>query len=159
VENEGIPVNFGDLPIESAVLEDDRPYKVELTKVTLALKTDKNGNVYCAIQCAVLDDDYEGLPINRSYLALPIGVSADAPKKMRIRVQNHNAPFGRFVRSFKLKSSKPMPAVLDVRDEVARTAWQEYMEQFIGAHGEVTVENSEFPAGSGRVRSAINDFV
>lgn len=156
--SEGIPVTPSDLPQDNVILPDDRPWKGALEKVTLALKTDTNGHFYVSVRVTVVEDDeYEGLPVSRNYLALPIGVPDNAPKKAKMAAQNHNAPFARFARQFKI--NKPMPVITDIRDNEARQALADYFDSFIGNVGMFTVENREFPIGSGRVTSSIRDFI
>jgi hypothetical protein len=158
VENQGIPINLSDLPTEAVIIPDDRMYKVQLEKVTLAMKVDKNDHMYVAVRCTVVEDeDYEGLPVERNYLALPLGVAADAPRKVKFAVQNHNAPFGRFVKAFKITGE--LPPILDVRDAEARQAVTDFFEKFYGNIGTVSVETREFPVGSGRMTTNIRDFV
>lgn len=149
-----IPTNAGDLPIEQVVLDDDVAYPVELEKVTLSLKTDKNGLLFCALQVAVIEGDYEGSRLMRNYLRLPVPIYADMRKKDRIAAQNNSADFGRFCRAFKIKGQ--VRYVTDVRDESEREAFTEWMSANIGNTGQVTVDNSEW---QGRMRSAIKDFV
>lgn len=156
--SEGIPVNPSDLPIDNVTLDDSRPWRGKLDKVTLALKTDTNGHFYVSVRVSIVeDDDYEGLPVGRNYLALPIGVPDSAPKKVKIALQNHNAPFARFARQFGI--NKPMPVITDIRDSEARQALADYFQQFEGNVGSFTVENREFPEGSGRITTSIRDFV
>jgi hypothetical protein len=155
-EGMGIPVNMGDLPIDSAAMEDDKVYNGELKKITLARKKDKNGKTYCALQIEVVDGDFEGYTVMRNYLPLPIAVTEDMNKAQRIRAQQTSVDFGRFARAFGLKGE--MPHVDPFSDDSVAN-WQEYMDQFIGRTGKFTIENQEFPEGSGRQRPGIRDFV
>jgi len=158
VENTGIPVNPSDLPTEPVRLPDDRFFKGSLEKVTLALKLDRNDHMYVAVRCAVVeDDDYEGMTVERSYLALPIGVPPNAPKKVQYYLQNLGYPFARFAKSFKI--NKELPIVMSVGDSEARQKFHDFWEQFYGNIGTFSIENREFPEGSGRVTSSIRDFV
>src|SRR5262245_39696072 len=154
----GIPVAAEDLPISTPTVDDSITYEGTLEKLAIALKVDSGDRIYCAVTCAIVNNDtYEGMSVTRHWLPLPIRVPADASKKMQIRAQIHNAPFGRFSRSFKLRGVPP--EVTDFRNEAQREQFMNWIEKFYGNTGAFSIENSEFPAGSGRYSSKINDFV
>ena len=158
MENTGIPVNPSDLPTERVTLPDDRLWKGSLEKVTLALKLDKNDHMYVAVRCAIVqNEDYEGMMVERNYLALPIGVPPNASNKVKFYLQNHNQQFAIFAQSFKI--NKILPVIMDIRDNEARAKFAEFWEQFYGNVGTFSIENSEFPEGSGRITSKIKEFV
>lgn len=157
MEESGIPINASDLPINAPTLEDDLIYEGTLERVAIALKLDKNDNIYCSVKCSIVNNDvYEGLDVTLNYLRLPVAVPPDAGKKQRVRAQVHNAPFGRFVRAFKLKGV--VPAVTDIRDDAQREAFTAWIESHYGNVGAFSVANEEFPVGSGRISSKIKDF-
>lgn len=157
MEESGIPINASDLPINAPTLEDDLIYEGTLEKVAIALKLDKNDNIYCSVKCSIVNNDvYEGLDVTLNYLRLPIPIAPDAGKKLRVRAQVHNAPFGRFVKAFKLKGV--VPEVNDVRNNEQREKFTQWIESFYGNQGAFSVSNEEFPVGSGRMSSKIKDF-
>lgn len=152
-----IPVNLNDLPIDSAVLDDSSVYTGELTKATLSPKRDKNGNAYCAIQVAITEGDFEGKTVMRNYLALPTAITEDMTKRDRIKAQDNAVAFARFARAFGLKGN--MPGIGATFDASNVESWQSWIALAYGNTGKITVQNQEYPEGSGRMRSGINDFI
>ena len=148
-----IPVNLSDLPITVATLDESEVYTGELSRMTLAPKTDKNGNLYCSIATVVQGGDYDGQTIGRGYLAIPRAITEDMSKSERIKAQNAAAPFARFCRSFKIDGQMPGLSLSD------HEAWDHWASQQIGRLGKFSVQNQEYPEGSGQFRSGINDFV
>ena len=154
--NGEIPINPGDLPIDGINLEESVVYTGELRRATISPKLDRNGNVYCAVQLEVADGDYEGMNVAMNYLPIPNPISEDAPKRDRIKAHNQAVSFGRFCRAFKIDGA--MPAV-KAGDSESYNRWQDWVSQFYGRTGKFTVQNQEFPEGSGRMRSGVRDFV
>lgn len=156
----GIPVNPEDLPIEAPYIEDTSAvYNIELIKV-IGPKSDKNSKLFFGIMGRIVDGDYEGLVISKNYIKLPVPYPENAKKKDRIQVDVNNSDFGRFARVFKPRGTlEALFNCTSLNDSEAVASAREYLEQCLGNVGPVTVENSEFPVGSGKMRSAINDFV
>lgn len=148
-----IPVGTGDLPIERQTLDDSKVYAARLERIALSPKTDKNGNVYCALQVEVTEGEYEGETLSRNYLPLPVAIDETMGKGQRIKAMNLGVDFQRFARAFGVKSA--MPSV-EAGDADSAQKWQEWANSFVGNVGKVTIENSEF---GGRMRSAVRDFV
>lgn len=155
-----IPMNPEDLPIEAPYIDDTSlVYHVELNKI-IGPKVDKNGNVFFGISTTITDGDYEGFQIGKNYIKFPLPMPEDAKKKDRIQIDRHNSDFGRFARAFKPRGAlTPLFECQSMNDNEAVAAAREYLEQCVGNTASVTVENSEFPLNSGKMRSAINDFV
>ena len=154
--NEGeIPINTADLNVEAVTMDESGIYTGSLRKAVLSPKPDRNGNLYFSIQLEVANGDYEGLQVSKNYIRVPIAAKSDS-KRDRIQAQNHNQDSARFFKAFKIESV--MPAVSLV-DPSSFSRWQEWIEPFYDRQGKFTVENSEFPVGSGRRRSAVNDFI
>ena len=151
-----IPVGSGDLPIDTVPMEESAVYTGSLKAAAISTKLDKKGNVYAAIQVEVVDGDFEARTISMNYLALPVLITQDMSKGERIRAMDKGVTFERFCRAFGIKSKMPAVALGDVS---TLEAWKEWVEKFYGNIGKFTVRNQEFPEGSGRVRSGINDFV
>jgi len=156
----GIPVNPEDLPIEAPYIDDTSAvYHVELNRI-VGPKADKNGLMFFGINTTITEGDYEGFMIGKNYIKLPIPMPPDAKKRERVQVDRHNSDFGRFARAFKPRGAlAPLFNLTTLNDSDAVARAREYLEQCIGNSAAVTVENSEFPQGSGKMRSAINDFV
>lgn len=148
-----IPVGSGDFPIDSDPLDESGVYTVSLVKAALSPKTDKNGYMYCSVQCEVTEGDFEGVTLMRNYLPLPVVAREGARKAEVLNARRKSIDFERFCQSFKIKSG--MPAV-NLNDQESKSAWQEWIEKFYGHTGKVTVQNQEF---NGRMRSGINDFI
>lgn len=155
-EDGGIPINAGDLPIDTVKLEESDVYVGTLEKVVVSARPSKNGVLFCAVQCAVSQGDYEGVTVTINYLPLPIAVHPNASKKEKIYAQNTSAAFGRFCRSFKIKGEIPKVSLSD-SESVQR--FQEFISKFYGNEGKFMIRNQEFPEGSGRMRSGVSDFV
>ena len=152
-----IPINPEDLPIDNVVMDDSLVYVGELVKAVVAQKLDRNGAAYCSIQVAVTDGDYEGRTVMRNYIQLPRAITSEMTKRDRILAQDGMVAFGRFCRAFGIRGT-PMPEV-DHRNPDTLQAWQDWIGKFYGNTGKFTVQNQEYPEGSGRMRSGINDFV
>jgi hypothetical protein len=150
-----IPINLDDLPIDTVAMDDSQVYTGEFTKSTMSPKLDKSGNMFCAIQVAVTEGDFEGRTVMRQWLPMPVAISADMTKRERILAQDRSVTFTRFCRAFGIKGKMPSVAL----DADSVSTWQDWISQFYGNLGKFTVQNQEFPEGSGRVRSGINDFV
>lgn len=159
-----IPVNPEDLPIEAPYIDDTSAvYHVELNSIK-GPKADKNGVLFIGYNTTITEGDYEGFQIGKNYVKLPLRMPADAKKKERLAIDRHNSDFGRFSRAFKPRGPlEPLYALTDpeggMNNSERVAAAREYLEQCIGNTAPVTVENSEFPQGSGKMRSAINDVV
>jgi hypothetical protein len=149
-----IPVGSGDFPIDVPALEESGVYTVRLMKVALSPKLDKRDLMYCALQTEVAEGDYEGYVLMRNYLPLPIAVPESASKAAKFQAQRISVDFERFCQAFKIKSA--MPVVKGVNDTEGKALWHEWISQFYGNIGKVTIQNQEF---QGRTRSGINDFV
>jgi hypothetical protein len=154
-----IPVNASDLPIDTPPLEESSVYDVVLKKVVLNPKRSNpkdgsEGVIFCKLQCEVVGGDFDGafLPLNYLPLpVLPVGTKGEIYKATKTSV-----PFGRFCRAFKITGEVP-PVNLGDIDSMNR--WQDWISQFYESTGKVTIRNQEFPAGSGRSQSGINDFL
>ncbi len=155
-EFQGIPINPADLPTDGVTMEESQVYPAILEKATVSMKLSKKDVLYCAVQVSIPDGDYEGMVVSLNYLALPIGLPADASKKEKIHAQNLGAPFARFLRSFKITAIMP-PVSLGRPDSLQ--AWQDWVAKAYGNRGKIMIKNQEFPEGSGRMRSGISDFV
>jgi|SRR5882724_1738698 len=151
-----IPINPGDLPIDSISLDDSLVYAVSLVKGIVNPKADKSGFIFCKLQYEVAEGDYEGMTVMQNWLRLPVALTANPSKKELVQKTNMNAPFGRFCRAFRITHVMP-PVRLEDRESIE--AWQEWIEKAYGNIGKVTIQNQEFPEGSGRMRSGIADFV
>jgi len=156
MSNGEIPINVGDLPIDTVLLEESGVYPAALERATVSMKLSKKGVLFCAVQVSVTEGDFEGQMLTINYLPLPVAVGADATKRERIQALNQSAAFGRFCRSFKITGAMP-PVSLTNPDSIR--AWQDWIEKYYGNNGKVTVRNQEFPEGSGRMRSGLSDFV
>lgn len=155
-----IPVNAGDLPIDAPEMDDAGVYTGELKKFTVSPKLDKNDKVYGSLQVEVTQGDFEGYTVMMNYLPLPIRVGENASKGQQVRATLNNVAFGRFVRGFGIKGE--IPSVKSVNGQPSREgvqAFTEFMDMFIGNTGKFTIQNQEFPAGSGRMRPGVKDFV
>lgn len=156
MSNGEIPINAGDLPVDTVLLEESGVYPCTLERATVSMKPSKKGVLYCAVQVSVTEGDFEGQMLTINYLPLPVAVGPDASKKERILAMNVSAPFGRFCRSFKITGVIPSVS-LSNPDSIRN--WQDWIEKFYGNNGKVTIRNQEFPEGSGRQRSSLSDFV
>lgn len=151
-----IPVNPGDIPIDSVALEESAIYTIELRKLTVSPKPDKNGNVFCQVQSSVAEGDYEGQPLSANYIPMPQHWDDSMSKSEQIRRKNLSVAFGRMCRTFKIDT--PVPPV-NLGNPDSLRAFQEWGEYHYGKLGKCSVKNQEFPEGSGRLRSSISDFV
>lgn len=151
-----IPINAGDLPIDTVTLEESNVYTGYLRRASVSPKPDRNGNVFCALQLEVAQGDFEGVTVQMNYLPLPQALSSDMTKAQKIKAQNLSAPFGRFCRAFKIHGMIPPVSLTDPRSV---GIFQEWITQFYDSIGKFTVRNQEFPEGSGRMRSGVSDFV
>ena len=151
-----IPINAEDLPIDSVPMEESSVYNGYLRKATISPKLSKKDVLYCALQLEVADGDYEGRTVMLNYLPLPVGISPDASKAQRIKIQEQNQAFGRFVKAFKISGRIPS---VSLSNPDSLTAWQAWIEPFYDKVGKFTIRNQEFPEGSGRLRSSVSDFV
>ena len=161
-----IPMNPGDLPIDAIVLEESGVYDGVFKRATVSPKPNKSGFVFCALQLQVSEGDFEGITVMMNHLPLPVtadsladadGVSTPT-RKHTIQAHNHNVSFGRFALAFKIKDAAKAPKV-DLRDPDSIGRWQEWISQYYNNRGKFTVHNQEFPEGSGRLRSGVNDFM
>ena len=151
-----IPINAEDLPIDTVPMDESSVYTGELTKATLSPKLDKRDDMFCAVQVAVMEGDFEGRTVMLNWLLLPIPLSPDMNKRERVQAIDKSTSFGRFAKSFGIKGKIPS---VDIRNSESVSEWQDWISQFYGNQGKFTVRNQEFPEGSGRMRSGINDFV
>lgn len=149
-------IDIGSLPIESVVLDESLVYVVSLTKATLSPKIDTGGRMYCSLMTEVVQGDYEGKAVGTNWLPIPYPISDTASKKDRYKWQDTVNTFARFCRSFKIKDQMPE---VDLIDPDSKQRWQDWIEKSYGNVGKVTIQNQEFPKGSGKLRSGINDYV
>lgn len=151
-----IPIGINDLPIDTVPLSESDVYSGVLNKSTISPKLDKKGNIFASVQIEVSLGDFEGRTVMLNYLPLPVPIREDMSKGERIRAQDRAVAFARFCRAFRITGN--MPSVSFAAPD-SITAWQEWIEKFYGNNGKFTVKNQEFPEGSGRLRSGVNDFV
>ena len=153
-----IPVNASDLPIDTPPLDESAVYDVALKKIVLNPKRSKEGTgvVFCKIQCEVAGGDFEGAFLPLNYLPLPIPLESDMSKGERYQATRTSVAFGRFCRAFKITGEVPG---VDLADVDSINAWQDWASQYYESTGKVTIRNQEFPPGSGRMQSGINDFI
>lgn len=153
-----IPVNASDLPIDTPPLEESSVYDVVLKKVVLNPRKSKEGTgvAFCKLQCEVVGGDFDGAFLPLNYLPLPIALEDGMTKGERYQANKVSVAFGRFCRSFKITGEVPG---VDLLDPDSSSQWQDWISQFYESTGKVTIRNQEFPAGSGRLQSGINDFI
>lgn len=149
-----IPVDS--LQIDAPPLEESGVYNVMLRRFTVSLKASVKGVLFGACHTEVVDGDFEGANLSNNYIPLPVLITEDMSKGEKYRYGRQNETFARFAKSFGLKGD--IPTATFQRPESLK-AFEEWMQQFEGNTGKVTIRNQEFPAGSGRMRSGINDFV
>lgn len=155
-----IPVNTSQLPIEAINMEDDQIYHGELVKFVVNVgKLDKNGNAFGAVTCRVISGDYEGMSVQHNYIKLPVVPKPGASKGELIRAHNASVDFGRMCRAFKIDGTfqQVVPGSPDFPQQCA--IFQEQIEAHYGKTGKFSIENREFPAGSGKKLSSIKDWV
>lgn len=155
-EFEGIPVNLSDLSVDAPVMEESQVYSAVLEKVAVSMKPDKGGRVFCSVQCSIPDGDYEGYVVQTNWLVLPYGVRPDASKRAKIQQQKDCAPFTRFARSFRITGTPP---VVSLGRPESIQAFQDWIAKSYGNRGKIMIQNQEFPQGSGRKRSGINEWI
>lgn len=156
-----IPVNPEDLPTSSALLDESEIYQVALKRIAISPKADKNNKAYCAVMVEVVSGDFEGATLVKNYLQMPWYLRPEVMTKRELyAATKQTEQFGRLAKCFKFKGSLP-PELIPGADnyEAVRAAWDEYFKMFYDNVGSVTIENSEFPQGSGRKRSALLDFI
>lgn len=156
--NGRIPTNIGDLPTSQSPMDDSRVYKGILRK--MQKKADKNGNPYYAIMVEVLEGDFEGRMVMDNYIREPKtpeefaaerveleGGTEEVTKRDRIRSEDVSVKFGRFSRSFGLKGE------VNFDDE-------HWFDKYVNdAIGSFTINNQEFPQGSGTLRAYVADYM
>ena len=153
-----IPINPQDLPIDTTPLEESNVYTGYFRRATVSPKPSKGGLVFAALQFEVAEGDFEGRTVMMQYMPLPVKVTDTMNKAQRIRaIDATHVPFGRFARAFGIKSNNMPEVTLAAPDSLGR--WQEWISQFYDQTGKFTIRNQEFPEGSGRLRSGVNDFV
>lgn len=152
-----IPINPEDLPIDVEPMDDSLVYTAILERAAIATKLDKRGGPFASLQFTIADGDYEGRTVMLNYLPLPIPLSEDMTKAEMIRTRDRGVMMGRFARAFHLRG--PMPSVTELNDRGAIDEWHDWIAQFYGNVGRLTVRNQEFPEGTGRMRSGVLDFV
>jgi hypothetical protein len=148
-----IPMGPEDLPIESTPLDDSLIYTGVIRAVNLSPKLDKRGNNYFSVQCEVLEpDDFAGKTVMHQYIPVPVELMENDDKATRMRKLDSSVSMGRFCKAFDIKN----PGVVE---ESGPERWNAILQANIGNVGKFSVRNQEFPEGSGRIRSSINDFV
>jgi hypothetical protein len=152
-----IPVNAADLPVESILMETDKVYQGMLTKVALAGKLDKSGNVWASIEVEVTGGDYEGTKVDKNYIRIPENKYASDLRGEQIRKHNKGVEWGQFCKAFGI-TGEPIDGYPEDLDAEAFRNFQEWIEPFLGNPSKVgfTVTDNEF---GGRKRSVINQFL
>ena len=125
-------------------------------RATLSPKLSKKDVLFCSAQFEIVEGDYEGATLMINYLPIPIAITPDDSKAARFQKSRLNEAFGRFCRAFKIVSKMPP---VSITDPESYSRWQEWISEFYENTGKVTIQNQEFPVGSGRLRSSVNDFV
>lgn len=151
-----IPVNASDLPIDTPALDESLVYDVSLKKVVVNPTRAKNDVVFCKVTFEVTGGDYEGALLNLNYLPLPLPVDSGMTRGELFRANRNNVPFGRFARAFKIDGTVPE---VDLLDQQSISDFQDWIAQFYESQGKVTIRNQEYPEGSGKMRSGVNDFI
>lgn len=155
--DEYIPVNPGDLPIEGVTLEESEVYNVEFKKAAVSPKLSKRGVPFCMLQFEIVDGDYEGVTVSMNYMPLPLVVAPDAKKRDQVQAHERSWQFGRFAKAFGIPKSEAFAMTMLTAQSMAE--WHEKIQEHYGNRGKITIQNQEFPAGSGRKRSGVNDFI
>lgn len=152
----GLPVNPEDLPLENVPMEESAVYKCKLVEFKIGARLSKAGVAFGQVRFEVIDGDFEGYQIALNYMPLPVSVNEDMPKATKIKLINQNSMFAKFARAFGIKG--PLPA-FNFQDLDTHKAYVEHIAQFYGNDGQLTIQNQEFPEGSGRLRPGVRDFV
>jgi hypothetical protein len=136
-----IPVNPADLPTERTPWPDNITYKGVIKEVTLATKTDKNGNQYVGLKVEVMEpEEFRKKTIGDNYIQLPGEITPDMDAKARAAVMEGGVRLGRLCASAKLK---PSPDGFDTDD-------------LLGEMVEFTVKNEPY---NGAMIPKINDYM
>ena len=156
-----IPVNAGDLPIDTPALDESGVYNVTLKRVVLSPKRSNpkdgsEGVMFCKLQTVVTDGDFEGAFLPLNYLPLPMPILPGMSRGELYQATKLSVGFGRFCRAFRITGTIPDVDLLDI-DSI--NGWQDWIAQFYEAQGKVTIRNQEFPVGSTRMVSGIQDFI
>lgn len=159
-----IPVNAIDLPINVPALDESGVYTVTLKRVTLnptrsKPKDGSTGLIFCKIQTEVAEGDFEGAFLPMNYLPLPFHITSDMKKGEIYKATKANVPFGRFCVGFHITGPIPLEDEVNLLDSESINAWQDWISRFYESRAQVTIKNQEYPEGTGKLSSYVNDFI
>jgi hypothetical protein len=136
-----IPVNPSDFPLEPEPMDVGIHYKVQVTKLELSPKQDKNGNSYLQLETTVLEPEtYAGMTLSRNYIAIPPTINGSMSEGDKRKALNMGVTLSRFCAAFGIRASEDG---LDTSDAV-------------GKMGNVIIEQGEY---QGRKTFSIKDFL
>lgn len=139
-----IPVDPSTIPTESTPIPDNIVYTAVIRELAIASKLDKNGNQYLQGKLEILEPaEYRGKKLADNYIGLPADVTSDMDDRARRNAMENGVRFARLLASAGRR--KPAPGI-DTDD-------------LVGEQVTVTVQNEEFPKGSGRFIPRINDYL
>ena len=138
-----IPVNPTDLPTEVPPIEDGSIQDVVI-KEFKSKGTDKNDVEFGALRVEVLGGEWEGRTLYDYYVPYPIVTPPNASKAERQKLDFINVKMGRIAKCFNVK---------------ARPDGFDPEEDLLGLTGKITIQNREYPEGSGTMRSGIGEYL
>ena len=137
-----IPVDPSQYPTEPEPMDVGISYKVQVTKLELSPKQDKNGNSYLQLETVVLEPEaYAGMTLTRNYIGIPPNLDGSGfMSEGEIRkAKNAGITLSRFCACFGIRATE------DGLDTSAA----------IGQIGNVIIEQGEY---QGRKTFSIKDF-
>lgn len=139
-----IPINPADIPTESSPLPDNIVYTAVIRELSIADKVDKNGNSYLKAVLEIIEpDDFRGKKLRDNYIGLPSDVEPNMDARQRQRALENGVRFARLLAS--AGHHKPAPDI--------------DTDSLLGETVKVTIQNEEFPKGSGRLNARVADYL
>lgn len=136
-----IPVDPSQYPTEPEPMDVGISYKVQVTKLELSPKLDKNGNSYLQLETVVLEPEtYAGMTLSRNYIAIPPSISSHMTEGDKRKALNTGVSLSRFCACFGIRASE------DGLDTTSA----------VGNIGHVIIEQGEY---QGRKTFSIRDFL
>ena len=139
-----IPVNPVDIPTTVTPLQDNIVYTCIVRVFEMADKLDKNGNQYMKAELEIVEPaDYRGKKLKDNYIGLPGTVMPDMDDRQRRMAMENGVRFACLLESAGVRKSNPDFDTDNV----------------IGEQVTVTIQNEEFPKGSGRYIPRVRDYL
>ena len=136
-----IPLAVDDLPTDTEPLDPSLVYTGTIKTLIKTDKVDKQGGQFLKGSVTITEpEEWSGKVAFDNYIPLPMEITSDMNDKERRLAKERGVKLGRLSASAKMKG-------------------QPHLSEYLDREVQFTIRNQEYPEGSGRMTSSIQDYL